>query len=264
MPDRFGNLEIPTDRQLDLAFLDGPLSLPRPLPAEAHAVAAYVGGRVYLPADGPVEGDRIILYDLVRALVPATPASLETAWRAAWAGPLAAVASQVRGQVPVRVLSDAGALDAVREALRARLPAELPDRHRVIPGGVAHTDDSAWLRVVGQARLLRLADKLYDLQTLHEYTQRFAKAVDADVLQKLAALPLEAPPEVHLEVIAQNLDKIHPKARSPLRNKLDTTRVVLGGVTLLPLYLGPAAALFDRYAERLGDQLRLDVLGAGA
>ena len=264
MPDRFGNLEIPTDRQLDLAFLDGPLSLPRPLPAEAHLVAVYAGGRVYVPSDGAIEGDRVVVYDLVRALVPSTPGSLEVGWRTAWSGPLAAVATQVRGQVPVKVLTDAGALNAAREAVRARLPVEIPDRHRALPGNATHTDDSAWLRVVGQARLLRLADKLYDLQTLHEYAQRFAKAVDADVMQQLAALPLEAPPERHLEVLANNLDKIHPKARSPLRNKMDTTRVVVGGVTLLPLYLGPAAALFDRYAERLGDQIRLDVLGAGA
>lgn len=263
MPDRFGNLEIPADRQLDLAFLDGPLSLPRPLPFEEHGVAAYVGGRVYVPGDGDTR-DRVVVYDLVRSLVPLNPGAQEEAWRQQRAGALAALATQVRGQVPVRLLTDVGAMNAARDAVRSRLPSELPDRHRVLPGSAAHTDASAWLRVVGHARLLRLADKLYDLQTLHEYATRFAKAVDAEVMAKLAALPLDAPPERHLEVIAQNLDRIHPKARSPLRNKMDTTRVVLGGVTLLPLYLGPAAALFDRYAERLGSQLRLDALGSGA
>ncbi len=264
MPDRFGNLEIPTDRQLDLAFLDAPLSLPRPLPAEEHVVAAYLGGRVFVPTEGTAEGDRIVVYDLVRGLAPLLPDALERSWRDRWVGPLGAVATQVRGQVPVRVLNEVGAMNAARDALRGRLPAEIPDRHRGLPGRPCNTDDSSWLRVVGHARLLRLAGKLYDLQTLHEYAQRFAKAVDPDVMAKLAALPLDAAPERHLEVIAQNLEKVHPKARSPLRNKLDTTRVVVGGVTLLPIFLGPIGALFDRYAERLGNTIRLDVLGPGA
>lgn len=252
--DRFGRIEIPADRQVDLTFLDAVLALPRPLPIEEHVVAAFIGGRVWVPGAGT---GRIHLYDLDEPLIEHLPDAVESAWRDQHARALTAATRSARGQVPVAILTDPIALESARAAVRGRLPEEIPDRSRVLAGQPAHTDGSALLRVVGHARLLRLHDKLYDLATLPEYVAKFSKAIEPDALAALNALPATADPADFLAVIANHLEHIHPKARSPLRNKMDTSRVVLGGITLLPLYVGPSRALFDRYAARLCDGMRL-------
>ena len=67
-------------------------------------------------------------------------------------------------------------------------------------------------------------------------------------------------PEEMAAKIAGSLTLIHKKARSPLRNKLECARVVLDGVTLLPLYREPAASLFEAWRRILERRLKVEVL----
>lgn len=250
--DRFSRLEIPEARRnLDWRFLDTPLRLPRPVPLEAHPVVAVLDGRALVPTEGP-PGDgepSLILYDLVRGLQPLdAPDTLEESWLDEHRSTLEDRARRWRNTVPTDILREPVLRDEARTALE-----------RTLDGATSPLLG----HLLGEGRLLRLQDALYDLRTLHEYAAIFERAIEPRLFRTLQALPPTAPPEAWLAEIEANLDGIHGKARSPLRNKMSTSRLVVDGVTLLPIYLEGFDGLLERYVELLDARLRLDAL-AGA
>ena len=62
----------------------------------------------------------------------------------------------------------------------------------------------------------------------------------------------------------KSLEAVHAKARSPLRNKMLTCRLVLNGVTLLPIYREPSEALFAAYRKLLERRVAVSALSARA
>ena len=255
---RFSRLELP-ESSIDWSFLDLVADLPRPLPVEEHRAWVAVQGRVFVPAEGsePVEGSpgEILLYDLSRSLRPLdAPGQLERRWWESRAAALDAARRAFLARLPVALLQD--------EALVARALAELeppaeeiPDKGKALQGAPSHEDGSDWLALVGHSRLLSLDGKLYNLLTLHEYAAIFARALGERVTAAIRALSGEATPEAFLAAIERHLDDIHPKARSPLRNKMSTSRLRLWGISLLPVYTAPSSGLYDRYAQRLSRAL---------
>jgi hypothetical protein len=242
--DRFRRLEIPDDkRRADWSFLEAALDLPRPLPLEEEPILILASGRAFVAAEAAPSGPAIWLYDRAHALVPVdAPSKQETRWRETNAKTLEKVKKRFFGTIPPSVLTEPA---LVRDAL------SLLDVEK---------DASAFARLVGESRLLRLHGKLYDLKTLQEYSSTFARAIEPDFYRKLQALPATVAPEELLALIERSLDQVHAKARSPLRNKLLSTRVVLDGITLLPIYREPAAALFEALGSRLERVLKAEVL----
>jgi hypothetical protein len=229
-----------------------------------------VNGRCFLPGDGAASpgqagsSQAMVLYDQTHALVETDgPGARERAWLGRHEKPLAKLKKRVRDSIPAGVLTEPRLMAEARSLLEAGLPDARPaDERLAVAGAVTPVapDGSAAAGLVGWSRLLIIHRKLYDLRTLHEYASIFAKAIDPALQALITALPATVPPEELLALLERNLDKLHAKARSPLRNKLLSSRVVLNGVTLLPMYREPAAALLDAHAALLQRRLRLEVL----
>src|SRR5262249_9187571 len=113
-------------------------------------------------------------------------------------------------------------------------------------------------------RLLRVHGKLYNLLTLHDYARIFEKAIDPGSFRELMALPPTCAPADMLQRIAASLHLIHKKARSPLRNKMECARALVGGVTYLPVYREPAAGLFAAWRRLLELRVKVAALGGHA
>ncbi|MBI3267539.1 MAG: hypothetical protein HYZ53_00845 [Planctomycetes bacterium] len=270
--DRFQRLELPEDRKgLDWAFLDAPLGLPEPLPLQEHTLLVLVNGHALLPADAPPEEVRSIrFHGEPHALTPAQPPSeAETAYRERHASQLSRGAKRFLDSIPVKILDDRTLLESAADLLRiqgsgSETSAPFADRSLAARGAGDLAPSSAssvfFSRLVGLARLLRIHEKLYDLVTLQEYARVFEKAIQADFFRKLQTLPATVAPEEMLRLIEESLDAIHAKARSPLRNKLSTCRLVVNGITLLPIYREAARGLFESYARLLDRKLKLDTL----
>jgi hypothetical protein len=278
MPDsrlsaRFSRLEIPAERRrADWSFLEAGLQLPSPLPLEEHPLLLLVNGRALVPAENePGGGPGLLLHGPWHALEEtATPAKLETRYREAPTGEVERSVRRFVATVPVALLDDPARLAEAVELLEQAGPARggpLPDADRALPqrdvADLAPRDDGSLFtrELVGHARLLRLHGKLYDLVTLHEYVRVFEKALEPELLRTLATLPATAAPAELLGLLEANLGAIHPRARSPLRNKLGTCRALVNGVTLLPLYREEAVNLFATYRQLLERDLKLAALG---
>ncbi len=237
--DRFRQLEIPEEkRRVDWSFLDQSLALPEPLPLADRPLVVLMNGRLLEPADEAPAGDSIVFYRQPLALVErGTAAAVEADWLVAHKDELARQAKVFVDSIPtevVRLRADEGL-----EILQLNSP-----KTRLLDG----------------ERLLRIHGKLYNLVTLHDYARIFEKAIEPTAFRALQALPPTCTPVEMLAQIAELLPQIHKKARSPLRNKMECARLVVGGITLLPVYREPAAALFDAWRRLLERQIKVDVL----
>lgn len=263
--DRFARLEIPDEkRRADWTFLEAPLELPGPLPLE-EPLLAIVNGRCFVPGDGaPAGGQGMVLYDRTHALTETDgPGARERAWQSRHDKALKKLGKRFRDSIPASVLTEPRLMQEARSLLEAGVPDARPaDERQAVPGslGPVPLDGSAAAGLVGWSRLLVIHKKLYDLRTLHEYASIFAKAIDPALQALIGALPATVAPEELLALLEKNLDKLHAKARSPLRNKLLSSRVVLNGVTLLPMYREPSAALQGAHAALLARRLKLELL----
>jgi hypothetical protein len=241
--DRFRQLEIPEEkRRVDWTFLDETLALPGPLPLEAQPIVAVIDGKLYEPQDAAPTRDSLFFYGAPVALeTRATATVAETAWRGTHDAELQRLGSRFIGTIPTDVLRDRA--DEALSILELNAPTP---------------------NLFDGQRLLRVHDKLYNLQSLHEYTRIFEKAIDPELFRQLQALPPTCTPAEMLAAIAQSLPKIHKKARSPLRNKMECTRLVVGGVTYLPVYREPSAGLFTAYRKLLERRIKIEVLARHA
>ncbi len=237
--DRFRQLEIPEEkRRVDWSFLDEPLALPVPLPLQPLALLGLVEGRIWEPVDRAPSRDSIRFYGAPAALEErGTAAELEARWLADHAAELERQGKRFLDAIPTDVLRERA--DEALDILQLNAPTS---------------------SLLDGQRLLRIHDKLYNLMTLHEYARIFEKAIEPDFFRALQALPATCSPEEMLGHIEASLPKIHKKARSPLRNKMECTRLLLDGVTLLPVYREPAAGLFSAYHKVLERRIKVGVL----
>jgi hypothetical protein len=255
--DRFRRLEIPEDRRrFDGSFLDERLRLPAPLPYEDLPLVALLHGRALEAQDedpaGP-DSPRIHLSRQFHALRELdAPPEAERRWHERNRTALDAARKRFYDTVPASVLRDPALLD---EAVR--LLDGLDSRARASGGRDA---EGGLTLLLGDARLLRIHGKLYNLVTLRDYVRVFASAIEPSFLTRLTSFPETVTPEELLGAIEGSLDSIHAKARSPLRNKMSTCRIVLDGVTYLPIYREPAAGLFESYGRLLDARVKLGVL----
>ena len=266
--DRFQRLEIPED-SVDFSFVETQLSLPRPLPLESEPILVMANGRAFIPGSDTPDGHTILLYDQCRILVElGSFAQLEASWRHESLAKVQRQATRFKARIPAAVLREPSLMAEASQMLWAEGPGPdepIPEAHKAIPAGKggleAVVDDSVACRhLVGHSRFLRIHDKLYDLVDLREYIQIFERAIEPAMMRTLMEVPLTSPSEVYLELIEASLDQFHPRARSPLRNKISTSRVVFNGVTLLPIYSESAGGLFEGYGELLERKLKLEAL----
>jgi hypothetical protein len=258
--DRFRRLEIPEERQRDWDFVELALGLPRPVPLEEADICVFVNGRAFVPTDSDGAGaDHMLLHDVRRPLQATQPfKDLEEAWHEQHATLLKGLRKRFVDSIPLDILRDPTSADQAADLIGGHISTDgVLDANKRLDALPAEAPDSVLHRLFGHGRFLRLHDKLYDLVTLREYVAIFARAIAPETFRELERLPLTTPPEVYLEGIAGSLDQIHVKARSPLRNKMTTSRVVLGGITLLPIYIDPVAGLFEAYTGELEKQLKL-------
>lgn len=263
---RFSRLEIPDEmRQLDWSFLESSLSLPRPIPLEDQAILVWINGRALVPVDGGDAGS-IHLYDLEHGLGELDPISaLEAAWRTQHQTALARATKRFVDRAPTAIIQDPG---SVQEALTALGNNALPDRDDLdadlaLPARLGAVAPGCLFsrRIVGGGRFLRLHDKLFKLVTLREYTRIFERAIEPDMFRELIELPLRSTPANYLDAIEANRPAIHAAARSPLRNKMSTSRIVFDGITLLPIYIDQIGGIFATYLENLELDLKMSALG---
>lgn len=271
--DRFANLEIPEDRRhLDWSFLEQKVSLTRPLPLEQHPILVLVNGRALVPGDRrPAASRSILFYDRRHALRELdSPGDQEAAYLEQNKKMLKREQKRFYDAVPPGILGEPQLVRETEELIRAEAAfsddGDLPQRGKAVASTArGHLDpvvQQALLcrHLLGHARMLRIHHKLFDLLTLREYLSIFKKAVDPPCYQRLQRVPDTATPEEMLQLIEESLDAIHAKARSPMRNKLASCRVVFNGVTLLPIYQEDAEGLFASYAALLERQVKLDAL----
>jgi hypothetical protein len=267
---RFAQLEIPEEKKrLDWSFLDSGLALPSPLPLEAQPIFALVNGRFFLPAKGaPAPGRSLILYDREHALVEAdSPGKQEAAWLEGNATDLKRQRKRFFNAVPPAILNDPLLVKQAIDILEASTPTVAhPDEAKAVasngPSELAPLPDNSLIasRLTGWSRLLRIHQKLYDLVTLKEYMTIFEKAVEPAAFRNLQSVPDRASPDEVLAKIEASLEAIHAKARSPMRNKMKSSRVVFNGVTLLPMYREPAQSLFEAISKLLERTLQVEAL----
>jgi hypothetical protein len=269
--DRFGKLEIPAERRrVDWGFLEAPLVLPRPLPLEEHALLVLVNGRALAPrASAPRDGRSVVFFEEAHALeeLPA-PEAAEQEYRQRHARELERLARAFDGSVPAAVVAEPALCAEALEALRLGGPAAaaVPPRpeQRLAASAAGHleprADGSLLFALAGWSRLLRLHGKLYDLLTLKEYARIFERAIERELFAQLLAQPETVAPAQMLALIEGSLDAVHAKARSPLRNKMGTARLVVNDVTLLPVYREPAAGLWEALARLLDRKLKVAAL----
>jgi hypothetical protein len=239
--DRFKQLEIPEEkRRIDWSFLDESLALPEPLPLAEFSLVCLLNGQAWEPVDQPPGAKSILFHgDPVDLVERATATAAEEAWRASHERELARQAQLFLDGIPTGILRDTTRVEEALEILQLNAPPTA---------------------LLDNERLLRIFGKLYNLVTLHDYARIFEKAIDPGFFRELQALPATVTPEEMAAKIAGSLTLIHKKARSPLRNKLECARVVLDGVTLLPLYREPAASLFEAWRRILERRLKVEVL----
>jgi hypothetical protein len=267
---RFAQLEIPEEKKrLDWSFLDTGLALPSPLPLEAPSIFALVNGRMLVPAEGaPAPGRSLILYDREHALVEGgSPGKQEASWLERNAADLQRQRKRFFDAVPPAVLNDPLLLEQATDILEASTPTVArPDEAKAIAsegaGELAPLSETSLVasRLTGWSRLLRIHGKLYDLVTLKEYMAIFEKAVEPATFRSLQSVPDKASPDEVLAKIEASLEAIHAKARSPMRNKMKSSRVVFNGVTLLPMYREPAGSLLAAISKLLERTLQVEAL----
>lgn len=270
--ERFRKLEIPEERRsIDWSFLERPFELPMGLPLQDCPIFAVINGRVLLPSGGPPALERSILfYGEAEGLDEGeTAAALEARYRASHHEALAREQRLFRDAVPPSVLGEPALLREAVALLSGSSPGPdggLPGREQALPATAeGHLEpraaDSVLVgRIVGFSRILRIHEKLYNLLTLHEYARIFERAIEPELFASLQRNPATISPRDMLAQIEAGLEGIHAKARSPLRNKMEGMRLVVNGVTLLPLFREEAAGLFQVYGELLAVQARIEVL----
>ena len=240
--DRFQKLEIPeARRRVDWSFLDAALALPEPLPLADRPLLVLLQGRALEPVGHlpDPDGDSLIFYrDPVALVAREEAAAAEAAWEARHEGALAREARRWLDGIPTEILRERQ--DEAREILQLNAPPT---------------------SLLAGERLLRIHGKLYNLVTLQDYTRIFEKAIDPGLFRELVAMPATCTPAEMLAKIAASLPLVHKKARSPLRNKMECARAVIGGVTLLPIYREPAAALWDAWRRLLERRVKVAALG---
>ncbi len=271
--DRFAKLEIPEERRhLDWSFLEQRVSLSRPLPLEDHALLVLVNGRALVPANRkPAASRSIMFYGPRHALKELeTPADQEAAYLSRHEKALSREQKRFYDSIPPSIISEPELVRDATDLVKAESPCpddeEFPQQDRAIAatarGHLAPVEQDALLcrYLVGHGRMLRIHHKLFELVTLREYLSIFEKAVEPDCYRRLQQVPDTASPDELLQLIEESLNDIHAKARSPMRNKLNSCRVVFNGVTLLPIYQEQAEGLFSTYAALLARQVKLDAL----
>jgi hypothetical protein len=274
--DRFARLEIPEEkRRLDWSFLDAPLSLPADRPLLSSPLQALLNGRALIPALAPAANGRSILfYAEVHGLDEVlSPGQQEAGYFERNARELAQEQKRFFDSVPAAIVREPLLVSEALRILRDNEPpsdAPIPEENSAVGasagGHLSPRADRSLLfsQLLGYSRLLRIHGKLYNLLTLKEYARVFEKALDPGFARRLQAFPETATPEEVLGLIEQSLDLIHAKARSPLRNKMKSCRLVFNGVTLLPVYREPAEALFTAHQKLLERRLKADVLARHA
>ncbi len=270
--DRFAKLEIPEERRhLDWGFLEQRVSLARPLPLEQEALFVLINGRALAPAARkPAASRSILFYGKRHALVELeTPGAQEASYLEQQARALRREGKRFYDAIPQGILSEPELVSDAQDLIRAEIPqaaGELPQPDRAIPstarGHLAPLEEEAMVcrHLLGHSRMMRIHHKLFELVTLREYLSIFKKAVEPRCFQRLQQVPDTATPDELLQLIEGSLDEIHAKARSPMRNKLNSCRVVFNGVTLLPIYQEETEGLFSTYAALLAGQVKLDAL----
>jgi hypothetical protein len=241
--DRFQRLEIPeAKRRIDWSFLDTTLALPEPLPMAEQPLLVVLGGRALEPTFGPTGEDWIDFYRQPLALVPrGLVADAEAAWRHSHAAELERQGRRFLDGIATAVLRERAG-EAI-EILTLNAPAR---------------------GLLDGEKLLRVHGKLFNLLTLHDYARIFEKAIDPGFFRELMALPATCAPADMLARIAASLPLIHKKARSPLRNKMECARAMIGGVTYLPVYREPAANLFTAWLHLLDREVKVTALARHA
>jgi hypothetical protein len=241
--DRFRQLEIPEEkRRIDWSFLDASLPLPEPLPLGDLPLCAVIDGRLLEPVDAPPTGDSLLFYgEPVSLEARGTAETAEAQWLARHRAELERQGRAFLDAIPTAIVRERA--DEALSILQLNAPTQ---------------------GLLDGQRLLRIHDKLYNLQTLHEYARIFEKAIDAAFFRQLQALPATCTPGEMLALIGGALPKIHKKARSPLRNKMECTRLVVARQTLLPVYREPVAGLFSAYRKLLERRIKVGVLSGHA
>jgi len=236
--ERFKKLEIPEEkRRIDWTFLDECLALPEPLPLGGHSIACIFQGKIMVPVDRQPSGDWILFYRDPLALESRGQLNdLEAQWKQTHQAELERQAKRFLDGIPT---------DIVRDHL-----------DEAIGSGAAQLE----ARARDEERLLRIHGKLYNLVTLQEYAKIFEKAIDPGLFAELQAMPRTVTPQEMLAKIAANLPKIHKKARSPLRNKMDTARLQIDGVIHLPIYREAAQGMIDVHRQSLERELKVGIL----
>jgi hypothetical protein len=236
--ERFKKLEIPEEkRRIDWSFLEESLALPEPLPMGGHNLACIMYGKMLVPTDQRPTGDWILFYGEPLALtLLAQSGELEARWREQHQPELERQGKRFLDGIPTEIMRDH--LDEALEILQLNAPRDL----------------------FGGERILRIHGKLYNLVTLQEYVRIFQKAIDPGLFSELQAMPATCTPEEMLAKIAGSLPLIHKKARSPLRNKMDTARAQIGGVTYLPIYREAAQGMIDVHRQMLERELKVAIL----
>lgn len=274
--DRFARLEIPEEkRRLDWAFLDAPLSLPADRPLTSFPLLALVNGRALVPREAPsANGRSILFYGETHGLDEiAPPGQQESDYFARNARELAQEEKRFFDSVPASIVREPLLVSEALRILRDNEPpsdAPIPEENSAIVGAASGrlspiADRSLFFsQLLGYSRLLRIHGKLYNLLTLKEYARIFEKALDPGFARVLQEFPETATPDEVLGLIERSLDLIHAKARSPLRNKMKSCRLVFNGVTLLPVYREPAEALFTAHQKLLERRLKADILARHA
>jgi hypothetical protein len=237
--DRFQRLEIPEEkRRVDWSFLDESLALPEPLPLGDLLLVCILNGNVSAPVDRAPDGDSILFYGAPLALeARGGTREIEARWKEQHAAELERQAKRFLDGIPTDILR--GRVDEALEILQLNAPRD---------------------HLFAAEKILRIHHKLYNLVTLQEYAKIFEKAIDPGFFRELQAMPASVTPEEMLAKIAGSLPLIHKKARSPLRNKMECARAVLGGVTYLPIYREATAGMLDAQRKLIERQLKVAIL----